>query len=303
MNRTRLKVAERPATPTCPQHGMALIVVLWMVVLLSIMATGHSRNAHTDTRLASRQVEIAQARALAEAGINHVVLEMLTDNAERELAVDGSVFTIDILGDVATLAIRDATGLVDLNAASPDLLAATLSACGVGGAQQRALVDAILDWRDADDLKHLNGIEDDDYLAAGLPWTSRDAAFQSIDELRYLPGMSQPLYERLEALVTVHSHRAGLNLEFAPPILIAALTGDEVQPATQQAVSDSTRQQRRGIRNGTYHIYATAAGGSGTIATIEAVVNISPSSEQPFRVLDWRDPARHALRPPQGATS
>ena len=52
---------------------MALIVVLWLVVLLSIMAAGHSRNVRTDTTLAARQVQSAKARALAEAGI--VLLE------------------------------------------------------------------------------------------------------------------------------------------------------------------------------------------------------------------------------------
>jgi type II secretory pathway component PulK len=55
------------------QDGMALIVVLWLVVLLSIMAAGHSRNVHTDSTLAARQVQAAKARALAEAGINHVI--------------------------------------------------------------------------------------------------------------------------------------------------------------------------------------------------------------------------------------
>jgi general secretion pathway protein K len=50
------------------QDGMALIVVLWLVVLLSIMAAGHSRNVHTDSTLAARQVQAAKARALAEAG-------------------------------------------------------------------------------------------------------------------------------------------------------------------------------------------------------------------------------------------
>ncbi|MDH3750240.1 MAG: general secretion pathway protein GspK [Gammaproteobacteria bacterium] len=279
------------------QGGMALIVVLWLVVLLSIMAAGHSRNAHTDTKLASRQVDFAKARALAEAGINHIILDMLADNPAAQHPVDGTVFSIDIYGDAVTLAIRDATGLVDLNAAGPDLLGATLQACGVVEPLQRKLVDAILDWRDKDDLAHLHGIEDDDYLAAGVPWTSRDDAFESVDELKYLPGVSQALYDRLAPLVTVHSRNSNLNLEYAPPALITALTGDEVQPAT----SDGAEQKTRGARNGTYHIYSSAAGGSGTIASIEAVVNISRSSKYPFTVLDWREPPRAEFPPRAGA--
>ncbi len=289
MNRVRNKCFRQ-------QGGMALIVVLWLVVLLSVMAAGHSRNAHTDTKLASRQVESAKARALAEAGINHVILEMLADNTDAELPVDGSVFTIKIYDDVVTMAIRDATGLVDLNAATPDLLGATLRACGVEESEERELVDAILDWRDKDDLAHLHGIEDNDYRAAGLPWSSRDGAFATIDELKYIPVINHALFERLVAFVTVYSRRGGINLEYAPPALIAALTGDVVQPVTP----DGADRKSRGARNGTYHIYSSAAGGSGIIAALEAVVTISRSSKLPFTVLDWREPPRVEFPPRQG---
>ena len=39
---------------------MALIVVLWLVVLLSIMAAGHSKNVHTDTTLAAKRTDDAR---------------------------------------------------------------------------------------------------------------------------------------------------------------------------------------------------------------------------------------------------
>ena len=282
------------------QHGMALIVVLWLIVLLGIMAAGHSRNTHTDTLLASRQFAAAKARGLAEAGINHTILEMLADNSDRHFPVDGSVFTVDVLNKTVTVAIRDATGLVDLNAANHDLIGAALRACGLSEGRRRDLVDAILDWRDRDDLSHLDGVEDDDYVAAGLPWTSRDGAFMAIDELRYLPGMEQALFERLAPLVTIHSRRGGINLEYAPPILIAALTGDEVEPATPLRERERTGTRRQGPRNGTFHIYASATAGSGTTASIEAVVRISRSAQRPFSILEWREPPRHALPPLSG---
>ena len=122
------------------QQGMALIVVLWLIVLLSVMAAGHARNVHTDTRLASRQVEIAKARGMAEAGINHVILEMLADDSSDEIPIDGSVFAVDIYDEQVTLAVRRATGLVDLNAAGADLLDAVLRACGVEDGHRPGLV-------------------------------------------------------------------------------------------------------------------------------------------------------------------
>ena len=274
------------------QQGMALIVVLWLIVLLSVMAAGHSRNVHTETRLASRQVEIAKARGMAEAGINHVILEMLADGSSDEIPIDGSVFAVDIYDEQVTLAVRRATGLADLNAASAELLNAVLQACDVEEGRRPNIVDAILDWRDGDDLRHLNGVEDRDYLAAGVPWTSRDDAFRSIDELKYLPGIDQGLFERMAPLVTVHSGRAGIDLENAPPILVMALTGKQVEPA------NST--QLRARRIGTFHIYATVATQSGTLASIEAVVTTSRSADKPVTIHEWREPPRQVLPPLAG---
>ena len=273
---------------------MALIVVLWLVVLLSVMAAGHSKNVHTDTTLAARQVQSAKARALAEAGINHVILEILAADSDRKLPVDGSLFTVRIGEDDVTIAIRDATGFVDLNAAKPELLEAALEACGVGETARRDLVDAVLDWRDRDDLRRLHGVEDDDYLAAGVAWTSRDGAFEAVDELKYLPGMRQSYYDCLAPFVTVHSGNGGLNMEYAPPALITALTGEEV-PAAE---ADDNRAG--GPRNGTFHIYASASGSAATVAAIEAVVRISRTSKTPFTVVDWREPPRVEFPPREG---
>ena len=276
------------------QDGMALIVVLWLVVLLSVMAAGHSKNVHTDTTLAARQVQSAKARALAEAGINHVILEMLAADSDRKLPVDGSLFTVRIGDDDITIAIRDATGFVDLNAAKPELLEAALEACGVGETARRDLVDTLLDWRDGDELRRMHGIEDDDYMAAGVAWTSRDGAFEAVDELKYLPGMSQSRYECLAPFVTVYSGRGGLNMEYAPPALIMALTGEEVPAA------EPDDDAAGGPRNGTFHIYASASGSAATVAAIEAVVRISRASKAPFTIVDWREPPRVEFPPREG---
>jgi general secretion pathway protein K len=258
------------------------------------MAAGHSRNVHTDSTLAARQVQAAKARALAEAGINHVILEMLAVDTDRKLRMDGSLFGVRIGDDDVVIAIRDATGFVDLNAANPEILDAALKACSVKETARRNLVDAILDWRDRDDIAHLNGVEDDDYLASGVAWTSRDGAFAVVDELKYLPGMSQAHYDCLAPLVTVYSGRGGLNMEYAPPALTNALTGEEIPAA------DSDEDRAGGPRNGTFHIYASASGSAATVAAIEAVVRISRASKAPFTIIDWREPPRAEFPPRLG---
>jgi len=279
----------RRLTGATRERGMALIVVLWLIVLLSVMASGHARNTRTDTRLAARQVETAKARALAEAGINHVILAMLVD-ADAAIPADGRRFTLRVREQDVTLAVRNATGLVNLNRADSALLDAALRACDIDAQERPPIVDSILDWRDADGLSRLHGFEDDDYRAAGVAWTARDGAFRSVDELRYLPGIGPALYACLAPLVTVASHSAALDLEYAPPALLRALAGDEVpaEPiADEQTPSGASRA-------GTFYIYASAAGNDNAAAAIEAVVRVSRSAAVPYRVLEWREsPAGH----------
>jgi general secretion pathway protein K len=278
------------------QNGMALVVVLWLIVLLSMMAAGHARGTHIDTQLASRQVSVAQARGYAEAGINHTLLMLLSEKG-GDVAVDGRIFAVNIGETPVTLAVRSATGLVDLNAASADTLDAALKAAGIAAAKRSGIVDAILDWRDGDNLRHLDGIEDQDYIAAGLPWTSRDGRFAAVDELHYLPGIGQDEFERLAPLVTVYSGRSGVDVELAPPILVEAMTGKPVEPASQ----DTAGNRGRGPQSGTFHIYATVEAGSGGVAAIEAVVTTSRSAKSPVVVHEWREPPRQVVPPLEGA--
>ena len=280
------------------QQGMALIIVLWLVVLLSIMAAGHTRNTHTDTQLAARQLGFAQARALAEGGIQHAIIELLANRGAGQKPVNGTIFSINIGNEQVMLAIRDATGLVDLNAADADLLTTTLRAVGADETMQRQLVDAILDWRDGDNLSHLQGAEDNDYRAANLQWTARDGAFESIDELKYVLGMPQQLFAGLAPFLTVHSGSSSLALEFAPPRLLAALAGDEFGTPIQAQTGDVQVRTHNGaadVRSGTYHIYASASGAAGSVASVEAVVRIADAKDEPYTVLEWRESSRASL--------
>ena len=108
--------------------------------------------------------------------------------------------------------------------------------------------------------------------------------------------MSQARYDCLAPFVTVYSGRGGLNMEYAPPALIAALTGEEVP--TADSVDDDGKAS--GPRNGTFHIYSSASGTGTTVAAIEAVVRISRASKTPFTFVDWREPPRVEFPPREG---
>jgi general secretion pathway protein K len=258
--------------------------VLWLLVLLTVVAASHARIVRTETRLASNHVEAGKARSLAEAGAYHAVMELMVIDEAQLWPVDGSVMHVWQPNGRLAIAIRDARGLIDINTAQPALLETLLAGLGVADDRRRSLVDATLDWRDGDHLRRLHGAEDDDYVRAGLRWTVGDGAFSSIEEFRYIQGMTNSLFERLAPYLTVYSGHNGVRPEFAPPWL-AGLLQD-----TKQATARRPGAGRRG--GNVFHVTVQATSHGGSTASLDMVVSITPTGEEPYRILSWRVPAR-----------
>lgn len=269
------------------QHGIALVIVLWLLVLMTVIAASHARVIRTETRLASNQVDAGKARSLAEAGAHHAILELLVKDETLRWPVNGSVNRVSYDDGVVAIAIRDARGLIDINKVPAATLDTVLTGLGMAQAEREALVGATLDWRDTDNLKHINGAEDDDYRRAGMKWAARDGAFSSIEEFRYVMGMTNPLFEQLAPYLTVHSGQAGVNLDFAPPWLVSVLSSTEEPPRTGAAAA----------RGGSvFHITVWSTSSGGSNASIDLVASISPRSDPAYTILSWRSPARSIPR-------
>ena len=101
------------------------------------------------------------------------------------------------------------------------------------------LVDAIGDWKDADDLRRPNGAEADDYKAAGSPYLPANAPFETVPELQRVLGMTPALYAKLAENLTVQSQQAGINPTYASRATLLALPG-----ATPEVVDTYLAQRR-----------------------------------------------------------
>ena len=73
------------------------------------------------------------------------------------------------------------------------------------------MLAAILDWRDADDLKRPNGAEEPDYRAAGKTYKPANAPFDSVGELQRVLGVTPALVARIADSLTVYSRQPGIN--------------------------------------------------------------------------------------------
>jgi general secretion pathway protein K len=284
------------------QLGVVLVVVLWVMALLAVLAGGFARGTRTGSTLVHHQMASAKARALAEGGVQRGIQEMMRSQATRLWQPDGTVYQMAFGEGRVAISVRDESGKVDLNTAADELIGGLLKAVGVEDANRDALLDAILDWRDSDDLRRAHGAEQADYRGAGLDYGPKNGRFESVEELRSVLGMTRPLFELLQDRVTVHSQQRWVNPEVADRLVLLAIPGwDETLTEGYLALRAETPLGQAAPpppsapppfvparSRSTYSIAATGDVG-GTLATVRAVVRISGSPQQPFSVLAWSD--------------
>jgi general secretion pathway protein K len=242
---------------------------------------------------------------------------------------DGTVYAWHFGGGALRAAVESEAGKIDLNAADEALLRGLFLSArwtgpdgapqGLDEAEADALVDAVRDFADPDDLTRLNGAEDRDYLAAGLPWGAKDAAFEAVEELQQVLGMTAPLYQAVAPALTVYTGAKGVDARLAPRQVLLALSAasggsagteteaqavDDYLAARAEAPADAApafpaaRGQRARARARVYTIHAEARVPSGAVFAREAVVRLGGGA-QAARIEAWRQGERRLFPLPE----
>src|SRR5437763_1240114 len=90
-----------------------------------------------------------------------------------------------------------------LSLGTPDLADALPRLLRLLGLDDPALLDALLDWTDADDAPRPLGAERAYYLGLAPPYAPRNGPLASVGELALVRGFTRPAVERLRPHVTV----------------------------------------------------------------------------------------------------
>ena len=286
------------------QNGIALVLVLWSLLLLTIVTGSFALMARMDRLEAHSLLSGTQARLSAQAAINLAVLALRDpDDATRMLA-DGRVYQTELDGVLVEVSAIDERGKLDINATDELILANLFTGHGLELDAAELLAAAVLDWRDEDELERVNGAEEDAYLAAGLEVGPANRPFMMTEELLQVIGMDYELYRRLEPAITVFSRTPEPDPAFAPVEALLALpdiTYEEavnfVQERNSQLPGESlgtelpngvvVMEQGRGV---TYSIQARATMPNGVWEQLQATIRLGGRRNgSPYRVLRWRE--------------
>ena len=286
-----------------PQSGIALIVVLWVLVLLTIVVGVFAVLTRTETLQARYLFDTTAARYAAEAGIHRAAFELRNPDMETRWVADGRPYTVRFGDAEVEIRISDESGRVDLNRVDEEFMVELLMANGVDEIEALHLAAAIADWRDPDDLPRSYGAEIDEYIAAGYPYGPANEDFGSVEELQQVIGMTWELYTQIEDLLTVHG-QAQVNPAFAPVDVLALLPEmdrelaemfvaerEQHHPADLNAVMMPTGQMvSLRSRGRAYRIRVRAELDNGAWSVLEATVALGNTVRgRPFRVLRWRE--------------
>ena len=302
---TPARTKATPAARRRAQRGIALVLVLWLTVLLTAIAGGFAYSMRTEALAAGNAIAVAKVRAAADGAIDRTAFELTRPRVPGAWAPNGAAHAWRD-GEIE-IAVRatDGTAKIDLNAASEILLRGLLT--NVGGADPdtaAGIVDAILDWRDPDDLRRARGAEAPDYQAAGAKAMPANGPFETLGEVSRVLGMTPAIYARIAGSVTVYSRAAGINPATASrEVLLALPNADPAavdaylavrEEALRAGTSPPPYPGAGGLTSGavqTWRVRAQASLPDGVTFVREAVVRPSPDPARALVVLAWIDGA------------
>lgn len=280
-------------------RGAALVLVLWLLALLTATIGAFALSARIEYLQGRLSTDLGGGRQIAHAGIDYALSRMRATPTQPAWHADGRRYRWQFDGRTVDLRVIDETGKVDLNLADRHLLEELFHALEIEPTRATRVAGAILDWRDADDLRQpAGGAESADYIEAGYPHGAKNARFDSINELQRVLGMDAVLHAKVAPFVTVFGTPRPNSRHAAAPVLTAmgmdaALVlaqreqeqpGDGLEPMSSLPYATGS---------GTYSIESHVRMDNGHVVALRGVFRLTPlgATDTPYTVLRWEQGA------------
>jgi len=294
--------------PVRLQSGVALVMVLWILLLVTISTGAYTLMARMDQLEAHTVLWGTRARMGAEAGLNMAVLSLRDPDETARWNPDGRPYALLFLDMQLEIKVTDERGKLNINSADEVVLTQLFSGHGLEEEDAIYLAAAVLDWIDEDDIERANGAEEDAYFANGYGVGPGNRSFVMVEELLQVLGMSWELFQKIEPGLTVYSEAGLPDAAYAPLEALLALPDmteeDALNFIAERQSEDATNGLGVALPNGqvamargrglTYSIQAKATLPNGIWDQIEATIQLGGSTDgRPFRILRWREGFKH----------
>ena len=224
------------ATPRHNSDGIALIMVMCAIFVLSALAAGFVLSMKVETRLAQNADSEQQLLWLGRSGVElarYVLSQQLTipnepyDSLNQKwaggpgsLAESNSVLSSISLdnypvGDgTVSIKIIDLERKVNINTANSQMILQALTLMGVDANDISVVSDSILDWISPAGPPRVAGAESDYYQGLAVPYYAKNAPIDDLSELLLVKGVTPEMYWGSNATnhtPSVFQHKLGLG--------------------------------------------------------------------------------------------
>jgi general secretion pathway protein K len=283
---------------------MALVLVLWVLSILIIMAGSFALSMRRESSIVAVIKNNARAVAIAESGIALAETMLLNPDPNKAWRAEGNIYEINASDANIRVRLFSEVGKIDINKANQTVLQSLMTFAPVNTDQQNKLINAILDWRDADDLVHIDGAEKEEYLEAGLNYQPSNKPFESTEELQLVLGMDKSVLSWIEPLVTVYSRQPQVTMQLASrevlqviPELDTGLIDSYIVMRLENAKNNlpappfpvNTGQNNSAGANNIITLFSEALIDDGSRASLSVVIKKSDNGgKTPFQILKWQ---------------
>jgi general secretion pathway protein K len=231
------------------QGGVALITALLVVSLATVIAVAMATRQHIDVRLTGNLIHGEQAYAYAlgaEAWAQVILRRDSTQSDHDSLDEDWATALppLPVEGGQVSGRIEDLQGRFNLNNLAikddknSDADVAYFRRLLEILKLDPALMDALLDWMDADiNVRFPNGAEDENYLLSPIPYRAANRMLVDPSELRLVKGFDADAVRLLEPYVTALPQRTRINVNTASPVVLLALNKDFTQSDVEAMIA------------------------------------------------------------------
>jgi general secretion pathway protein K len=219
-------------------RGMALIMAMIAIFVLSALAAGFALSMKVETRLAQNADSEQQLLWLGRSGVElarYVLSQQLTIPSEPYDSLNqvwaggpGGIGTSNSVlsglsldhyavgdgGGTVSVKIIDLERKANINTANAQVIQQALTIMGVDANDISVVSDSILDWIDPDDMPKVAGAESDYYQGLAVPYYAKNAPIDDLPELMLVKGVTQEMYwgsNSTNHIPSVFQHKLGFG--------------------------------------------------------------------------------------------
>ena len=282
------------------ERGSAVLAAVFASACFALLAAQAARTSRSAIASADAGLVHARLAAAAQGGLALAIAGLSSDDHAGRWDIDRTPHTAELDGASLVITVEDERGKAPLNAMTPSEVAALFQEAGADPVTVEALTRAFLQRRDPN-LRGVSGAPTSlgAQATSGSPGptaapgvSSAGSGFETIEDLRLLPGITPELYAAIAPSVTVEAGDNAFEPRTATPLALAVMGGQDASPAAaiergRDLAGERTALDARpplSLRGRALTIRVEASDGHGGRTGQASIVELTGRADHPYVV-------------------